>query len=202
MLRDEAAAPVSRRAPRNLMQSRSICLIPRELEPGVAAALDATTLASPLRLRVTGEEETLRRALAQGLADAGLEPAWLAEWLVSDVMRLALLYREATRAGEIRVRLETIADDACRLFHVDFVRFRLVTTYRGPGTQWIAPAPGADPLAEEPIRRLERGWVAILRGEKAATAEAPAQPHRSPPIAGTGVERLFLAIDEAPSASR
>ncbi|HEY8067041.1 MAG TPA: DUF1826 domain-containing protein [Methylosinus sp.] len=199
MLRDEAAAPVSRRAARNLLQSRSIGLFPRELEPGIVAALDATTLASPLRLRVTGETETIRRGLALGLADAGLEPAWLADWLVDDVMRLANFYREATRAGEIRVRLETIADDACRLFHVDFVRFRLVTTYRGPGTQWLAPRPGADPLAEEAVRRLERGWVAILRGEKAATAEAPALPHRSPPIAGTGVERLFLAIDETPS---
>ncbi len=100
MLRDEAAAPVSRRAARNLLQSRSIGLFPRELEPGIVAALDATTLASPLRLRVTGETETIRRGLAQGLADAGLEPAWLADWLVDDVMRLANFYREATRTGE------------------------------------------------------------------------------------------------------
>jgi hypothetical protein len=153
-------------------------------------------------LRVTGAEETLPRALLDALDEAALGPKWLAEWLAKDVIRLARLYREATRAGELRVRLETIADDACRLFHVDFVRFRLVTTYRGPGTQWIAPGQEADPLAENSIRQLERGWVAILRGEKAASADLPALPHRSPPIAGTGIERLFLAIDEAPTPSR
>jgi hypothetical protein len=202
MPRDESAAPPSRRSPRNLMQSRSIGLLPRELEPRIAEALDRMTLKQPLRLRVTGAEEVLPRALADALADSGLAPDWLAQWLASDAMRLARLYREATRAGELRVRLETIEDDACRLFHVDFVRFRLVTTYRGPGTQWIAPGPEADPLAKDPIRRLERGWVAILRGERAAPADLPALPHRSPPIAGTGIERLFLAIDEAPSPSR
>lgn len=201
MLCDEAAAPPSRRSFRQLMQCRSICLLPRELEPRIAEAFDRMTLARPVRLRVAGAEETLPHAIAEALADAGVAPDWLAEWLVNDAMRLARLYREATRAGELRVRLETIEDDACRLFHVDFVRFRLVTTYRGPGTQWIAPSPQADPLAEEPIRRLERGWVALMRGEKAASAELPALPHRSPPIAGTGVDRLFLAIDEAPSKS-
>jgi hypothetical protein len=190
------------RSTRNPLQSRSICLFPRELEPKIAAAFDAATFTRPLRLRATGAAETLRRALLDELADAGLAPAWLAEWLANDVMRLARLYRETTRAGELRIRLETIADDACRLFHVDFVRFRLVTTYRGPGTQWIAPGAGADPLTERDIQRLERGAVAILRGEKAATADCPALPHRSPPIAGTGVDRLFLAIDDAPTRSR
>ncbi|PWB92986.1 DUF1826 domain-containing protein [Methylosinus sporium] len=201
MLCDETAAPPSRLSYRRLMQSRSICLLPRELEPRIAAALDTMRFAQPLRMRVTGAEETLPRALAAALAEAGFE-AWLAQWLTSDVMRLARLYREATRASEIRVRLETIEDDACRLFHVDFVRFRLVTTYRGPGTQWIAPGPKADPVEENSIRRLERGWVAIMRGEKAASADLRALPHRSPPIAGTGIERLFLAIDEAPAPSR
>ncbi|WP_024879897.1 DUF1826 domain-containing protein [Methylosinus sp. LW3] len=201
MLRDEAATPPSNSS-RRLMQSRSICLLPRTLEPRIAETLDAMSLAQPLRLRVTGAEEALPRALIDALDEAALGPKWLAEWLANDVIRLARLYREATRAGELRVRLETIADDACRLFHVDFVRFRLVTTYRGPGTQWIAPGPEADPLAENSIQQLERGWVAILRGEKAASADIPALPHRSPPIAGTGIERLFLAIDEAPTPSR
>ncbi|MBE7220146.1 MAG: DUF1826 domain-containing protein, partial [Caulobacteraceae bacterium] len=96
------------------------------------------------------------------------------------------------------------ADDMCRAFHVDNVTFRLVTTYRGPGTQWLAPrhlheARDGEPLGPDAVREMPRGTVAILRGGRGATPERPGLLHRSPPIAGT--TRLFLAVDEAGSRS-
>ena len=58
-----------------------------------------------------------------------------------------------------------------------------------------------DGEAPDSIRRMDRGWIAVMRGGKAATPDVPALPHRSPPIAGTGETRLFVAIDEALGAS-
>lgn len=186
---------------RNPLHGRSLLLLPRELEPSIAERLDAAKLPAPIRLRLTGEMSALPRAVADAAADLRLEPS-LADWLSADILELARLYRETTRAARLVVRIETIIDDACRLFHTDNVRFRLATTYRGPGTQWLDPADlsvlaeGATP-APESIRRMDRGWIAIMRGGKAATPDVPALPHRSPPIAGTGETRLFVAIDEA-----
>jgi len=185
-------------APRARLDGRSLLLIPRELEPSIAARLDAANLPAPVRIRVTGDAATLPRAVAEAAASFRLEPS-LADWLADDILALARLYRETTRAARLVVRIETVVDDACRLFHTDNVRFRLATTYRGPGTQWLDPADAAPRPDGEPgpIREMARGAIAMMRGGKAATTEAPALPHRSPPIDGTGVTRLFVAIDEA-----
>lgn len=56
-------------------------------------------------------------------------------------------------------------------------------------------APGEGPPSDA-IRRLDRGAVALLRGERGATSDRPAVLHRSPPIAGTGIVRLLLTIDD------
>lgn len=87
----------------------------------------------------------------------------------------------------LRLRLEVIETDACRRFHADMVAVRLLATLRGPGTQWIrADAPDA-------IEEIPSGAVALFKGrlldDKAVIL------HRSPPIAGTGQDRLVLVID-------
>lgn len=198
MPHDVAQADVFGAPSRSALDSRSLLLIPRELDPSIAGGLDAAVMPAPVRLRVTVNAQNLPQAVADATASLGLEPS-LADWLAIDVLGLARLYRETTRAARLTVRLETVVDDACRLFHIDNVRFRLATTYRGPGTQWLDPADAA--TCEAPpsatIHEMARGWIAIMRGGKAATAERPALPHRSPPIAGTDVTRLFVAIDEA-----
>lgn len=195
-----STCPTALRLSRSRHRFRSISLAPRTLEPFVATALDAVPIASLPNLRVTSDAETLEQAVWQGLANADFEK-WLADWLVTDILYLARMFRELARAQRFLVRLETITDDACRKFHVDNVGFRLVTTYRGPGTQWIEPsALATPPMCEAPpsdaIQQLERGWIAVMRGGKTATLECPGLPHRSPPIAGTGIGRLFLAIDD------
>ncbi len=123
--------------------------------------------------------------------------------LAADVANLARAF--AASAGEpvVDVRLERICDDACRAFHRDRLRVRLTTTYAGPGTQYVsdADAPAALRLqgafAGE-IRTCRAGALAWMRGAEADSGRGLV--HRSPPLAGTGVERLFLAVD-APSAT-
>jgi Protein of unknown function (DUF1826) len=119
---------------------------------------------------------------------------------------LGLVFEQLTGATRLCLRFDVIEDDACRKFHVATVRYRLVTTYRGPGTQWLSPhalatIPQGSAISSDAIKQLERGWVAVMRGSCGATADHPGVLHRSPPINGTGIARLFLAINEAPRHS-
>ena len=129
-----------------------------------------------------------------------MEPSWLAEWLAANVSFQLRLFGQIVRSSTFKLRLETVRDDGCTRFHTDAVRYRLLCTYRGPGTEWIDPKALSDhshgrPLDPARIRRLERGAVAFMRGAKGATPERPALVHRSPKIAGTGSIRLLLVID-------
>ncbi len=174
----------------------------RVLDPAILTALDAVTADHLPRLRMIGGVDSVRRDLDRGLEEAGFGPKWLAQWLSEDVICLVRLFQELMKTPRLQFRLEAVDDDACRRFHTDNVRFRLVTTYRGPGTEWISPrlaaiSPSGAPLATDAIRRLGRGHIAIMRGGRGATSDRPGLLHRSPPIAGAGVTRLFLAIDDA-----
>jgi Protein of unknown function (DUF1826) len=194
--------PTAQRLSRDALRSGPLSVMARVLEPAVLTALDAVAADRLPRLCVVGDVDSVRRILDRGLEEAEFGPGWLAEWLSEDVIFLARLFQELTKALRLQIRLEAVEDDACRRFHTDNVRFRLVTTYRGPGTEWISPhlttiSPSGAPVPTDTIRRLDRGHIAIMRGGREATAESPGLLHRSPPIAGTGVTRLFLAIDDA-----
>ena len=186
----------------SLREGAPIAIVPRALQGGVAAALDALSPDALPRLRFVGTLTDLQPHLRRAVAAHVENPRWLARWMVEDVIDKAGLMAELTGAPLIDLRLDVVEDDRCRLFHVDHVRLRLMTTYRGPGTEWIPPhiaaalAPGALPPPDT-VRRLARGEVAVLRGGKDATPERPGVLHRSPSILGTGLTRLLLTIDEA-----
>jgi hypothetical protein len=184
------------------LRSDPISVLSRTIDAAIAAALDAAPAARLPDLRLTGDLQLISRSLDDALKATGLAPCWLADWLTGDVLFLTRLFQNWVGAARFLIRLETVIDDACERFHTDNVRFRLVSTYRGPGTEWIPPneaalAPAGLPLPINCIRRLERGDVAVMRGARGATADRPALLHRSPPIAGSGVTRLLLAIDDA-----
>ncbi len=136
--------------------------------------------------------------------------------IARDVSDLCMRFARQTGVQRLRLKLETVATDECRLFHVDHVRWRLVTTWIGPGTDWVENDAcrrehlGGRGLVGRPppdevnaaivadwtrVHRLDRCSVALCRGLQAATAAVPALVHRSPPIGGTGLRRLRLVID-------
>lgn len=145
-----------------------------------------------------------RRAIATAVAERLTQAGAERRWLIDDIARLTTLFLMLAPAERARIRLEVIDDDACRYFHVDHVRLRLVTTYRGPGTQWL-PETAVDRSAldrrdheticrsPEAIRVLAPGTVGLFKG--ARHPEGGGLVHRSPPLSGTGIVRLFLAID-------
>jgi hypothetical protein len=129
------------------------------------------------------------------------------EWLAADAAALLARFGDLTASARLRLWLGAIRTDQCRKFHVDWLRYRMITTYAGPGTDWLpeesvdrgALAHAADCGCDEerPIlrpghapRRAAAGDVLILRGARPQAGRAAV--HRSPPIEGSGVVRVVL----------
>lgn len=173
----------------------------RSVDPRLVALVDALDFAELPHLRLEGiEAEEVGPALARALGEAAvrLQP------LLADVADLARRYGRISGRTQVWLRLEAIRDDACRRFHADQVELRLLCTYRGPATEWLAARDvrrAADGFVADPepsaIRRLERFEVGLFAGALAAQPSI----HRSPPLSGTGRDRLLLVIDEGGCAA-
>jgi hypothetical protein len=144
---------------------------------------------------------TAPAALADGLSGAVAAAGWpAAPALVADVAELARVAAPLMQTAALDVRLEIITGDACRKFHADYVPLRLITSYAGPGSQWLSnedAAALADGTAIDQldVRQLLAGEVALFKGR--LRTDTPII-HRSPPIAGSGQKRLVLVINPAP----
>ncbi|NLR73374.1 DUF1826 domain-containing protein [Novosphingobium sp. ERN07] len=123
-------------------------------------------------------------ALTLILEDAGYRDAGDA---AREIAALGTRFASVTACERVRVRLEVIETDACRRFHSDYVTARLLLTLAGAGTQWRRAED------DSAINSLQPGEVAVFKGR--VWTDEPAILHRSPPIAGTGADRLLLAID-------
>lgn len=129
-----------------------------------------------------------------------LRPA--AAWhdgVVADVATLVARFAAIMALSHVVIRLERVTGDACKRWHADYVAVRLICTYRGSGTQWIERSMTAgDASVIETQRSLDAGAVGLFKGRVLAGEQAIL--HRSPPIAGTGEERLLLVLDGPPPA--
>ena len=109
------------------------------------------------------------------------------------------------------LRLDGIDHPMCPRFHTDKIKCRLVTTYVGPGTQWLPHnlvdrkklGFGNDGKpddqsglfqSKQDIKQLDRGHVALLKGESWEGNEGAGVVHRSPHSEGN-YKRLYLTID-------
>lgn len=134
-------------------------------------------------------------AVARGYADLAGHDGFVADvaWLVSAYACLL----DARRVG---VRLTVLDNAMCPRWHVDHVPLRLLTTYAGPGSEWLEEAVDkrVQPLPAEvepaQVRQLGCGAVALLKGEKWLGNEGCGLIHRSPALAN-GERRLILSLD-------
>jgi hypothetical protein len=121
--------------------------------------------------------------------------------LLADIAGLAGRFSQITGSARVGLRLEVVADNACSRFHRDCVPLRLLTTYRGPGTDWVKPEFSDRALARPddypgPVKRLATHEVALFKGcGFPGRMHDSGIVHRSPPILGSGITRLLLCLD-------
>lgn len=188
-----------------------LVLIDRLPQPELAAYLRGRQFSGCQPIDVTMPATTGTEAVECLLAAAGYprHPGRFA--LAADITALMGLLQSLPQTGSVRMRLERITTDACRLFHTDTLPVRLVCTYRGAGTEWLDDAACdrsglgkgdnaricRDPAA---IHRIPEGWAGLMKGNLwpgPSTGSPGGLVHRSPPQAA-GDWRLFLSLDALP----
>ncbi|MEN9579960.1 MAG: hypothetical protein RJA70_2969 [Pseudomonadota bacterium] len=133
------------------------------------------------------------------------EPA--RSWLMLDATILIGQLAHLSNARRLRVSLGAVRSDQCRKFHVDYLRYRLITTYVGPGTEWVpddsvrrealdhppdCPCDANKAIVREAaaVRHAVAGEVVVMKGDRHPNRRGAV--HRSPPIEGTGRVRVVL----------
>ncbi len=176
----------------------------RSLLPSLGNWLDRLDVATLPHLRVLVQPGDLRPALEPLLDTCGMTAGDMRDLLVDDIGWLVSAFAIITGSERVDVRLERVDHDACWKFHRDTVEARLVTTYRGPTTEWVQMAQAGQAIAEQkayqgPLERLGVHDVALFKGNCAGPNSGIV--HRSPPIAGTGLSRLFLCLNKQSEVS-
>lgn len=133
--------------------------------------------------------------------------------LVDSIAGHVDLFCRLFELSTVEVNLTVINDVMCPRFHTDRVPCRLITSYCGPATEWLPHSVvdrsklgrGNNGLpdhlsglysAEDDIRQLDSGDVALLKGTLWAGNEDSGQVHRSPAVR-PGEKRLLLTLDFA-----
>jgi len=131
--------------------------------------------------------------------------------LGADIARLVDMFACLFELEKVGIRLMTLNNAMCPRFHVDRVYCRLLTTYGGPGTQWLrdtrlgrpwrdmlAAAEQGDKDAQEELgtctESVDCQDVALLKGEAWPDNAGYGLVHRSPQVE-PGRKRLLLTLD-------
>jgi len=160
----------------------------------------------PLALRRTVAVDALRNE-----PETVLPAAVACGPLGTDIAFIVDMFACLFELEQVGIRLLTLDAAMCPRFHVDRVHCRLLTTYGGPGTQWLRygglSRPWRDILLDaeqgEPAARKELDTgsesiacqdVALLKGETWPDNEGHGLVHRSPQVE-PGSKRLLLTLD-------
>jgi len=176
----------------------------RVLPPCLATWLERIDASRLPDLRILVQPSHLRRAVEPYLDECGLPRGDMRNLLIGDVDDLVSAFSKITQTDLVDVRLERVSHNACWKFHRDCVEARLLTTYRGPATEWVQPRHARQALHEQkryggPIEHLRIHDVAVFKGSCAGPGSGIV--HRSPPIARTGRTRLLLCLNKPSDAS-
>ncbi|GAM70670.1 hypothetical protein JCM19236_2614 [Vibrio sp. JCM 19236] len=131
--------------------------------------------------------------------------------LVQDIELLVEMFSCLFELKKVGVRLTSLDVAMCPRFHVDHVPCRLVSTYHGVATEWLAhtdvdrtklghgskglsDAESGLFLSPDCVNQLTTGDVALLKGESWLGNSEGGLVHRSPSVPN-GQNRLLLTLD-------
>lgn len=176
--------------------------LPLDVEAGARAQCQADKALSVSWLGPPGDG--LRGELEHHLHDLPTSAP-----LIEDILTLADAMAFLFDTASVGLRLRCLEAAMCPRFHCDNLPVRLVTTYSGPGSEWLperavnrqglgAPKPGKPDIVTDPsaIQQVNTGDIALLKGSGWVGNEQHPLVHRSPELA-VGQRRLLLTIDPA-----
>lgn len=131
--------------------------------------------------------------------------------LSNDISLIVDFFCNLFSVKKVWLRLDAIDEPMCPRFHTDNVKCRLVTTYYGPGTQWLPHnlvnrsklGHGNQGKSDEKsglfkskkdIKELKTGHIALLKGENWKGNKGSGLVHRSP-HRDANYKRLYMTID-------
>ncbi|MEM9903162.1 MAG: DUF1826 domain-containing protein [Pseudomonadota bacterium] len=164
----------------------------REPRPAFQEWIDTLDPGHLPRGRMILRPASVRSAVARICEACGTPAGAERDHFADDVAALSGLFAKLMRAEWLRLRLDVVATNACRRFHIDRVTARLVCTYRGTGTQYGVAAIGGE---LDPVLTVPTGAPILLRGTLWPEDPQSGIRHRSPPIEGTGETRSVLVLD-------
>ena len=185
----------------------NIAIWQRELPNSLLKATSKVLLENPnLQVSLTLDPADTREVLVNALGTKFESIA-----LASDVEGLVDMFCYLFDLKSVGLRLTALGHAMCPRFHVDRVPCRLATTYFGGATEWLPHdrvnrsklGPGSKGIPDaqsglfsksDDIQQLEKGDVALLKGESWIGNEAAGLVLRSPSLA-RGKSRLLLTLD-------
>ena len=188
-------------------EDTNIAIWQRELPEDLHAAASLILATKPsLGLSITVSPQNVHEIVSGAL---GAKEQF--KTLIEDMVRLVDMFCCLFDADCVGLRLTSLRHAMCPRFHVDNVPCRLVTTYCGDSTQWLAHnsidrsklGPGSGGVSDEQsglfskksdVKELRRGEIALLKGEGWAGNEGGGLVHRSP-TPKNDLRRLLLTLD-------
>jgi hypothetical protein len=133
------------------------------------------------------------------------------EALLADISSQVSLYADLLDCRKVGIRLEVLTQAMCPRFHIDRTGIRLLCTYLGPGTEWLATAfcnrealTASYPdtaafhqaliLHPQGIHQAPEQALVLLKGSMWQGNQQAGIVHRSPQIADAA-SRVLLALD-------
>ncbi|MEM1192253.1 MAG: DUF1826 domain-containing protein [Pseudomonadota bacterium] len=174
----------------------------RTMPQNVRGALSASDYSIGSNRRVCVPIAHSENATRQLLSARSITDDVILDWISKDVSVLVRAMASLLSIDAVTIRIEGVDDNSCSKFHRDTVRARLVCTYDGPGTEYGMAAPKSEPGK---IKAVATGHPVLFKGKTWSSPSSGSTPgdhqlvHRSPAIAGTGMKRLVLVVDEAAS---
>lgn len=178
----------------------NLCVWKRALNDTLQDAVTTALREQPgLKIQQSGHCAALHDHLA-----AQLGPSTRA--LIDDITELLDMLSFLFDHPDWGIRLTALDRAMCPRYHVDRVSARLITTYQGPGMQWLAndqitrlasQGGGLDIPPDDLLdhRSLNTGDVALCKGDAWLGNAGRGLIHRSPQPAA-GQPRLLLTIDQ------